>query len=129
MNSYCKICGEEERHCTCGSPFADNRLVGTLSEQDIIREEIAVLAGEYAFNKPYKDLTSYELNSAGNWARMLMLKLNSLDVVRKVDRELPNDCIYRPPKQEKAYCDGRDTVTKAGYVAVEPLIESNPTAR
>ena len=49
--------------------------------------------------------------------------LHSQGVVIKVDRELPNDAIYRPPKQEEAYCEGRDTVIQAGYTAWEPLIK------
>ena len=53
----------------------------------------------------------------------LLTKQASLGGVIKVDRELPNDCIYRPPKQEEAYCDGRNTVIKAGYSAWEPLVD------
>jgi len=81
-----------------------------MTKQEEIREGIAALAGEYAFDKQYKDLTSHEKNSAGNWARMLMIKLHSQGVVIKDNRD-PADCESCP------------VAVICGYVAVEPLIK------
>jgi len=49
--------------------------------------------------------------------------LHSQGVVIKVDRELPDNAIYYPPKQLESYNAGRQIMISGGYVAVEPLIE------
>ncbi len=70
--------------------------------------------------KPYAELTEEQKDQDRVWAdKILSLSGDnwSLAIVRE-NGELPNDAIYRPPKQEEAYCAGRDTVVKAGYKQV-----------
>ena len=70
--------------------------------------------------------TGYDSLEAAEW---ILGILDALGVVIKVDRELPlypgparSDPEWIPP-EEILYLEAQVTMVKAGYVAVEPLVE------
>jgi len=95
-----------------------------MTKEEEIKKETGKLI-DRCYTKGSPDYPKLMVFQRQKFLKELLPLLDGLGVVIKVDRELPNDAIYRSLKQEEAYCDGRDTVINAGYVAVEPLIGEN----
>ncbi|KKM68514.1 hypothetical protein LCGC14_1460180 [marine sediment metagenome] len=94
-----------------------------MTKQDEIREGVEVIVGCFAFNKPWCSLTEAQQECARECSREIIKREASQGVVIKVERKLP-DCdnhVYGILNEQGRVAQKQ--MLKAGYVAVEPLIE------